>query len=131
MASSNSREDDVFSPVGGFEMGADADQDHAAHLDYQASCSNQGQEASAAEPSRTLVVHNVAVDASDEELKNIFQVCASTAKSLVALMTPVCMVGCACAAPNHFLNHPPRRCFGCRPLERSVRCTQPPSRGAW
>mmetsp|Transcript_20587 Transcript_20587/g.45080 ORF Transcript_20587/g.45080 Transcript_20587/m.45080 type:complete len:978 (-) Transcript_20587:2385-5318(-) len=62
-------DDDIFSTVGGFEVGHDADVDH--HLE-QAAATSQLPDPTA-EPSRTLLVRNIAPDAADDELSSIFQ----------------------------------------------------------
>jgi len=55
-------EDDIFSTVGGLELGLEQEPDVAEQLAHPSS-----------EATRTLLVRNLASDASDEELRNIFQ----------------------------------------------------------
>lgn len=62
-------DDDVFSSVGGVEIGREIDVDH--HLEQAAFVPHQPDPT--ATPSRTLLVRNVAPDANEEELSGIFK----------------------------------------------------------
>eukprot|EP00200_Dunaliella_tertiolecta_P008782 CAMPEP_0202379582 /NCGR_PEP_ID=MMETSP1127-20130417/24812_1 /ASSEMBLY_ACC=CAM_ASM_000462 /TAXON_ID=3047 /ORGANISM="Dunaliella tertiolecta, Strain CCMP1320" /LENGTH=679 /DNA_ID=CAMNT_0048978121 /DNA_START=216 /DNA_END=2251 /DNA_ORIENTATION=- len=62
-------EDDIFSAVGGLELGLDAQ--HQLRETHQPASALQDQHNGDA--SRTLIIRNVASDVSDEELRSIFQ----------------------------------------------------------
>ncbi|KAF5838586.1 RNA recognition motif 2-domain-containing protein [Dunaliella salina] len=62
-------EDDIFSAVGGLELGLDAQ--HHLRETHQPASALQDQHNGDA--SRTLIIRNVAPDVSDEELRSIFQ----------------------------------------------------------
>lgn len=70
MTSRLTAEDDVFAAVGGVELGRDAEVEH--HL-AQAALAPQQPDPTAT-PSRVLLIRNVAPDASDDELSNVFKV---------------------------------------------------------
>eukprot|EP00798_Chlamydomonas_sp_ICE-L_P021946 gene21946-28992_t len=63
------RDEELTTPAGGAKLGQAAETDHLEYLE-QCSCSF---DATGAEPSRTLIIRNVAADASKEELRDIFQ----------------------------------------------------------
>lgn len=83
-----SQEDDIFSSVGGLEMGQEGD----AELVEHASTSYDR----AVEPSRLVLVKGVPLSAPDEELSNMFQV-----RGLGLTLPPLPGHSIASACPSH------------------------------